>query len=222
MAGMVQPRTNSVLGALLDVCQGVRAASEATTLYRQRLALEEQVERLAELKKALAWETPGDALQYGGIIDGWSHILASAARILEERSRGEEEIRPVYVAGPALRPREARELFKGRKGLFSEIEGLALGMQPPVLVLQGQRRTGKTSLLEYLPERTGAGLVPVTVSAQRVASAETNAGLAYEFAQSIAESARRARELTLPEPARKDFDKDPFVALRGWLSLLST
>ena len=91
--------------------------------------------------------------------------------------------------------------------------------QAPVLLLVGQRRTGKTSLIAYLPQRLLADVVPVRVNVQRAAAAATNAGLAYSLAQEIVDSARSGRNLILPAPALADFRLDPFVALSDWLGL---
>ncbi|MEB3178685.1 MAG: hypothetical protein VKL59_06615 [Nostocaceae cyanobacterium] len=60
---------------------------------------------------------------------------------------------------------------------------------PPVLLLYGGRRTGKTSALKYLPEKVGASLVPLLVDVQGAASATTLLGLAENLATQIIASA---------------------------------
>lgn len=214
------PELGATLPALLDVSQGVRAASQATSRYRQQQALERQIEQLRSLRESLVAGSTAHASQFGAIIDRWHGILAGAIQVLKQARGEEDEIPIVYIAGPHLRPSEAQRLFKGRDDVFREIETALLAPRPPVLVLEGQRRTGKTSLIAYLPQRLPAEVVPVRVNVQRAASAASNAGLAYSMAQEIVDSARQTRNLFLPTPALADFQLDPFVALGDWLGLV--
>ncbi|TEU10139.1 MAG: ATP-binding protein [Anaerolineales bacterium] len=211
------PELGPTLPALLDVSQGVRAALRFTTRYRQQVGLERQISQLRTLRESLVTGNPMFTSRYGYAIDRWHDVLAAAIRILQQEGTREDEIPPVYLAGPHLRPEEADRLFKGRDDIFTEIEVLLLAPQPPILLLHGQRRTGKTSLIAYLPQRLPADLVPVRVNVHRAAAAATNTGLAYQIAQDIVDSARRGRNLILPSPALADFQADPFVVLGVWL-----
>jgi len=211
------PELGPLLPALLDVSQGVRAAGEATTRYRQAEMLKRQSARLRELRERLVTGDSRTAATYGGIIDRWTGIIEGAARALAAASGTEREIRPVYLAGPHLRPGEADDLFKGRGDLFGEIENALLAPRPPVLLLWGQRRTGKTSLMAYLPMRLPAEIVPLRVNVQNVAAASSLAGVAFTMAQEMVESARRGRSVILPAPRLADFQVDPFVILGEWM-----
>jgi hypothetical protein len=195
----------------------VRAAQGATTRYRQAGTLKRQVERLNELREGLVNADPGVVSEYGQIIDRWTRILAAAVQVLAAQAGAEAEIPPVYVAGPHLRPEDAGQLFRGRADLFREIETAQLAPRPPVLLLSGQRRTGKTSLIAFLPLRLPAEVLPVRVNVQNAATAATHAGLAFNIAQDITDSARRGRNLILPAPRLADFQLDPFVVLGEWL-----
>lgn len=212
------PKLGAALPALLDISQGVRAAAQSTTRYREQQALERQVGQLRVLREGLVTGKTQHAAQFGAIIDRWLSILAGAIRVLEQAHDQDGEIPSVYIAGPHLRPSEAQRLFKGRDDVFREVESVLLALRPPALVLEGQRRTGKTSLIAYLPQRLPAEVVPVRVNVQRAAAAASNAGLAYSMAQEIVDSARQGRNLLLPAPALADFQLDPFVALGDWLT----
>jgi hypothetical protein len=205
-----------VLPALLDISQNVSTALAATTHYRQRLGLEEQLAALQRLREQLV-NTPHHAFTFGQIVDQWRALLTGAIQVLTQQQQDDAEIPPVYVAGSHLRPQEAETLFKGRHALFTEIENLLRTPRPPVLVLHGQRRTGKTSLLAYLPQRLPAHLIPVTVNLQRIATAESNAGLVYEMSRDIVASARQGRNLQLREWPWADFQHEPFITLSEWL-----
>ncbi len=193
------------------------AALQATTFYRQQQLLAQLIETLRSLRERLV-STPHMAYQTGSVIDHWLRILQQAVTILQTQADSEGEIPPVYVAGGHLRTWEARTLFKGRVALFAEIENLLLSPRPPVLFLHGQRRTGKTSLLAHLPEKLPAEIIPLAVNMQGAAEAETHAGLAYRMAESMAESARRDRKLTVQSWPRSEFASDPFVVLGDWMT----
>ena len=151
-----------------------------------------------ELREGLVNANAGVASQYGQIIDLWARIITTAVQVLEAQAGTEAEIPPVYVAGAHLRPEDAGQLFKGRQDIFREIETAQLAPRPPVLLLTGQRRTGKTSLIAFLPVRLPAEVVPVRVNVQSAATAATHKGLAFNVAQEIADSASARPQ---PKPA---------------------
>ncbi len=158
------------------------------------------------------------ATTYGEILGCWLRILETAQCTLEQQALNSQEIRQVYVAGPALDPETAKNRFKGRINLYQEIETLALSDQAPILLLYGGRRTGKTSALKYLPYRVGANLVPLLVDLQGTASATTLKGLAENLAAQIVEAAKRLPKLiSLPIPDANQIAQDPFPALQTWL-----
>ncbi|BAY46953.1 hypothetical protein SAMD00079811_45690 [Scytonema sp. HK-05] len=206
-----------VLPQLLDMSQDVSAARQATAAHRQSELLNRPISALRRLKNSLALGKNAEvATTFGSIIQRWQSILETAQRNLEEQGRLSKEIRQVYIAGNALDPQTAENRFKGRMDLFREIETLALSESPPVLLLYGGRRTGKTSSLKYLPDKVGASLIPLLVDLQGAASATTLQGLANNLVSQITEAARRLpRRLDLPYP---DLGRtDPFIALQNWL-----
>jgi hypothetical protein len=209
----------SVLPQLLDISQDVRRADEATSPYRKYELLQFPITALRELPKTLAFSKNAQlATTFGSIAQDWLTILETAQRTLQEQAQYSQEIRQVYIASNGLDPQTAKNRFKGRIDLFREIERLALEDQPPVLLLYGRRKTGKTSTLKYLPHRVGANLVPLLVDLQGTASAITLSGLAEELAKQVIEAARRLpRHLDLPYPDKNKLTQDPFPALQDWL-----
>jgi AAA+ ATPase superfamily predicted ATPase len=206
----------SVLPQLLDISQGVRASVEATSPYRKYELLKPPITALRELLNSLAFNGRS-ATTFASIAQHWLTILETAQHILQEQARYSKQIRQVYIAGNALDPQTAKNRFKGRIDLFREIERLALENPPPVLLLYGGRRTGKTSALKYLPHKVGATLVPLLVDLQGAASAETLSGAAEALAKEVIEAARRLpRRLDLPYPDKNKLAKDPFPALQDW------
>ena len=207
----------TVLPQFVEVSQGVRAALEATSPYRQSEMLARPIAALRRLREGLAFAPGQQAATFGGAVDRWLGILETARRTLEEQARDSTEIPQVYTPGPPLDPDSAGSRFKGRADLFRAIETLALSAQRPVLLLYGGRRTGKTSVLNYLPRRVGPEMVPLRVDGQMLGAAATLSGLAESLAAQIVEAARRSRNLRLPFPDAAHLAQDPFVALQRWL-----
>jgi uncharacterized protein len=210
---------DAVLPQLLDVSQDVQAAMKATSPYSKYKLLYEPVSDLRQLLQEL--DVSKNALlakTFGSIAQDWLDILETAQPTYKEVSLYSAEIRQVYIPGSALDPATAKERFKGRDYLFRQIEKLADENPPPVLLLYGRRRTGKTSALKYLPNRMPANLVPLLVDMQGAAIATTLSGLAEQIARQIMEAARRLpRRLDLPDPdAIFRISTDPFVALDTW------
>ncbi|MBD2613716.1 AAA family ATPase [Nostoc punctiforme FACHB-252] len=210
----------AVLPQFLDISQNVRASEEATSAYRKYELLNIPINALRQLGQSLALTKDArTAVSFGKAAQGWLTILETAQRTLEEQAQQSTEIRQVYIAGNSLDPETAKNRFKGRIDIFREIETLALSEQPPVLLLYGGRRTGKTSALKYLPYRIGSDIVPLLVDLQGAASATTLKGLAENLADQIIEAARRLpRKVFLPYPDADKLDEDPFPALQTWLT----
>ncbi|MDZ8090757.1 MAG: ATP-binding protein [Nostoc sp. DedQUE05] len=210
----------TVLPQFLEISQDVRASEEATSPYRKYELLNIPITALRQLGQSLALTKDARvAVSFGNTAQSWLIILETAQRTLNEQAQQSKEIRQVYIAGNSLDPKTAKNRFKGRIDIFREIESLALSEQPPVLLLYGGRRTGKTSALKYLPYRVQANIVPLLVDLQGAASATTLKGLAENLAQQIIEAARRLpRRVYLPNPDASKLAEDPFPALQTWLA----
>lgn len=80
-----------------------------------------------------------------------------------------EYIENFYVAGPPLRPTVGR-LFVGRKRTFQNIErAFRNPLEKSPVVLYGQRRMGKTSVLYHIQSRLGQAFIPVMIDLQGLA-----------------------------------------------------
>lgn len=203
-----------VFPAFQAIALDVRQAQNATSIDNQADFLKAPIEKLHRLQTQLAYERANIATNFGSITHRWLDLLETAQQTLESQR---QTLPQVYLAGSALDPNLAQTRFKGRKDLFAKIEALSLAEQPPVLLLYGGRRTGKTSSLKYLPQRVGSDLVPLFVDIQGIANATTLAGVAQSLTVQIREAARKARQLSLPD-LPPDFHRDPFVALQTWFA----
>ncbi|MCP4109149.1 MAG: ATP-binding protein [Desulfobacteraceae bacterium] len=76
--------------------------------------------------------------------------------------------RNIYRSGEALQPKEfGKETFIGREDLRDELSFRILSSAiMPTILLQGQRRVGKTSLLNFLPELLGTRFLIIPLDFQ--------------------------------------------------------
>ncbi len=131
--------------------------------------------------------------------------FADALRFYEVTEAFNRIPNPYIVGHPVKSP----EMFQGRADVFEFIrDNLSGPTQDRTIVLHGQRRTGKTSILYQLVQgRLGAGFVPVLIDMQEVAllingTADFLNEVAYQLTRAI-----RKAGLTLEPP-----DEATFVA----------
>lgn len=157
-----------------------RQADQITHLQaagRQIDAAESALRILSGLKSELVTKSGALAAAASQIVDNWSGLFsdfrdAALARIEEER-----EVENPFIFGNPVRAADAA-LFTGRRDIVLEIErSLVRAAQAPTLLLYGQRRMGKTSILNQLPNLLGPGFLPVLVDCQAPATVESQATL---------------------------------------------
>ena len=211
----------TVLPDFLDISRSVQSANMATSAYRKVELLQNPINSLTQMQNSFALiKNPRVATASGNIAQKWLSILETAKRNLEKQPDYTREIPRVYIAGSALDPKTAQNRFKGRQDLFREIENITLMSPPPTLLLYGNRRTGKTSTLQYLPQKLGGNLIPLRIDVQGIAGATTLYGFAKSLVQQIIDSARTSRNLTLQPPDKEELKIDPFPTLQDWFTYI--
>jgi hypothetical protein len=206
-----------VVFGLRDVSREVASAqvSDSATNRVRRL------EAAADLLETLSLR-PG---AFGAAIKRWTAIVSAELADARRQQRIEEPIPQVYVSDgrpihPGRRPESAAP-FKGRQTLFRQLEA-ALGGQEgerATLLLYGQRRTGKTSVLLFLPRRLGSRVVPafLDLQSEKLGGAKDVAGLLRGLADGVVEEAYRHRSVRLPSIDPQALAEDPYPALGRWL-----
>ncbi|MEC4815963.1 MAG: hypothetical protein SAK29_22220 [Scytonema sp. PMC 1069.18] len=127
-----------------------------------------------------------------------------------------QEIDSPYIIGIPLT--EQQEIFAGRTDIGTRIEQLLLDRRRPPLLLYGQRRMGKTSLLNNLGRLLPNNIIPLFVDLQGApSSAENHAGFLYNLARSMVSSAKRHSAWILPPLTREALTVEPFTCFDEWL-----
>lgn len=198
------------------ISQDIDAALQQTRPYTQRLGLRAAEERLDALVRELTQSSEPYAERFRRIVMRWQETVADHQRQLAEAVERRQEIESPYIIGIPLT--EQQELFVGRTDISARIEGLLLDRRGPPILLYGQRRMGKTSLLNNLGRLLPSTIIPLFVDLQGPASsASDHAGFLYNIARAMQESAWRRRGFNLPRLSREALAADPFTRFDEWL-----
>jgi len=214
-------KSKAPLLMLKEISQMIDAAEQSDT-PRNKISLL----RLAEEKAKSLRHNPGE---FGAVLIKWEKLIAEALIKAEEERRILEPIRQVYFNdGAPISPDEAPEdesPFKGRLDTVRELEGALSDSRRATLLLTGNRRSGKSSLLLQLPRKLGPQVIPAFLDCQsaKFVSSESASGLLVGLAEEIMEQARRNAEkfrrdpVKFPRLDREAFDRDPYPGFARWL-----
>jgi hypothetical protein len=218
-AGDLAGPASALLRSFSRISQDVAAACEQERAYARRLALNAVEERIDGLLRELTRSSEPYALRFQPIAARWREHVAAYAHDLAVEAEQRQEIDNPYVIGVPLTAEQ--EIFVGRTDISARIEQLLLDRRRPPLLLYGQRRMGKTSLLNNLGRLLPSTVVPLFVDLQGPASrASDEAGFLYYLAKSMSASVLRQRGLALPELTRETVERDPFIVFDEWLMAL--
>ncbi len=193
----------------------LRCTRRATTTGGWRSSRIE--DRINNLQREFTRSSDTYAKRFEPILAKWRRIVNEHQDHLTREVESRQEIDSPYIIGVPLA--DTQELFVGRTDISARIEQLILTRQSLSLLLYGQRRMGKTSLLNNLGHLLPNMTVPLFVDLQGpVTQATDHAGLLYNISRSMITSARKKRDLKLPELSRADLAQDPFSYFDEWLN----
>lgn len=154
------------------------------------------------------------AIRFQPIIVQWRELVQQHIQHLITESAHRHEIANPYIVGVPLT--EQQRIFVGRTDISTRIEHILLEQHAPVL-LYGQRRMGKTSLLYNLGRLLPSTVLPFFVDGQILAGAGDYADFLYALASAMVKAAQRSRSLPLSRPARHELAATPFTCFTDWL-----
>jgi hypothetical protein len=213
-AGELTGPANSLLRSLGRLSQDVAAALKQNSPYNQRLALKDVEEHLERLLRELTRSSEKYAERFRPIIDHWRTIIS--ARILDYATESDGEIDNPYVVALPLTAQQ--KIFVGRTDISKRLEQFLRKQPCPPLLLYGQRRMGKTSLLNNLTRLLPSTIIPLFVDLQGLPSlAKDDAGFFDNLSREMQYSAQH-RGYTLPTLTRDTLTPDPFSSFVQWLN----
>lgn len=215
-AGELTGPASALLRSFSRISQDVGAALRQESAYNQRLALIAVEDRLDGLVRELTRSNERYAARFRPIAGQWREIVSDQSQKLAEEAELRQEIDSPYIIGVPLT--EQQEIFVGRHEISARIEQLLLDRRQPPLFLYGQRRVGKTSLLNNLGRLLPSTIVPLFVDLQGPASrARNEAGFLYNVARSMRQSSEKQRGVRFPPLSQESLTADPFTRFEEWL-----
>lgn len=219
--GELSSPVSALLRSFSRLSRDVEAALSQESNYNQRLALDAVEERLDGLLRELTRSSEPYARRFRPIAEIWRQTIADYTKALGEAVESRQEISNPYIIGVPLT--EHQEIFVGRSDISERIEKLLLDYRCPPLLLYGQRRTGKTSLLNNLGKLLPWQIIPLFVDLQGPTSlAKNSQGFLYNISRAILTSAKRHRELQFIPLSREHLNIDPFTAFDEWLDQIES
>lgn len=221
IVGELEGPADALFRSFNRVSEDVDAALGQASAYNQRLALTAVADRLDGLLRELTRSSDKYAVRFRPIAQRWSNIIQLELDDLTKAAELRQEIDSPYIIGVPLTERQ--EIFVGRTDISARIEQLLLDRRRPPLLLYGQRRTGKTSLLNNLGRLLPNSIIPLFVDLQGPASrASDHSGFLYNLAKGMTDSAKRQRNLPFPALSRDALTDDPFTSFDEWLDQVET
>ncbi|MFZ5918125.1 MAG: AAA family ATPase [Chloroflexota bacterium] len=197
-----------------EVSQSAQAATHTPDSPGWGVNLRKAQSSLTALQATLAQMDRRISGLLNPLLQRWQGVVEQALQ--DTQGVGPPVIENVYIFGSAIQPEKA-QVFVGREDLFAKIQENLAASNKPTLVLYGQRRTGKTSLLYQLPDRLPAEYVPVFVDLQKTATVDGLNRFLYTLAREAVQQADTHRRLSLPPVDLDDFDHRGTHAFYEWL-----
>lgn len=183
--------------------------------FHLRAALARVRDEMVAIERSLMMSSNKQFFRFLAVCGHWSAIIEQSLQDLSNQSRLQEEIYNPYICGIPLN--EKQEIFVGRTDVFERIEQLILNEQRPPILLYGQRRMGKTSLLLNLGRILPSAMVPLYLDCQALVGVQNFAELFYRMVQQMRSSAVRNRDLVLPEIDLVSLKESPFLVFMEWV-----
>ena len=205
-----------ILNNFQQVSEDTKAALKQSSNYNQRLVLINICEKLEAQIKGLRHSHNKYAPRFQPIAIKWRDIINNHVEELTKETEFRQGIDSPYIIGVPLTLEQ--QIFTGRDDIGTRIEQLLLDCRRPPLLLYGQRRMGKTSLLNNLRKLLPNSIIPMFVDLQGApSSAKDSTGFLFNLAKQMINSAKRQSALTLPPLTRETLEKDPFTNFDEWL-----
>jgi energy-coupling factor transporter ATP-binding protein EcfA2 len=211
----MESAANLLIRSFSSISENVEVALNQGSAYNQRLAFKGVRDKLDALLQQLTSSSYKYPVLFRPIAHSWRQIISNYVEELTQETELRQEIDSPYIIGPPLT--EEQKIFTGRTDIGLRIEQLLLDRRRPPLLLYGQRRMGKTSLLNNLGRLLPNTIIPMFVDLQGApSSAKDSAGFLYNLARGMIKSAKK-QGVNLPPLTREALTNDPFTCFDEWL-----
>jgi hypothetical protein len=205
--------------------QWLRHFRQGSVDVERALSLPSNAQQQAELKAVVAslnvlggmiakTHTSDIDLRIKEIANHWQTVVEKYIQELDQI----QKIPNPYTFGPPLNKR-VHDVFAERPEVIRRLQQLLQAHNCPPLLLYGQRRTGKTTLLINMDILLPDNFIMLFVDCQSpIAWAENHASFFYNLSKAMTEAAEKAYPaFTYPALDRAAFQMDAFAEFTNWL-----
>ena len=220
--GRIDPLWNASFGRLNDACQDALSYTKSRRKASRQDALKNMINNLKRASNTLP-DAPPYNNRMDTIIHTWINVAKAELAIVEKASLEEGQIDNPYVAGHPIE--QGSSLFVGRNRIFEQLRtALSKEKHRPTFFLTGERRMGKTSILNQLPKVLGSNYYVVNYDLQspsmRVNGAEFLTNLARNIQKTLTKRNVHVRLLeydTLQKAKDASNEKGAYARFDEWL-----
>ncbi len=216
LLGHLEIPLQSYLRQFYQLSEALDSALARDTCIMRQHGLEKVLDTAGLLLKGLTHTTHADSPRLCRIIETWRAEFTKYERKLHQETLKNTQIRNPYITGVPLTTALA-ELFVGREEIAAQIEYLLNTAHAPPILILGQRRMGKTSLLYHLERLLKHDYLPVVLDLLGISSVSSPAAFFYNLARTITRSAQASTECKFPAISRAQFERDPATDFNDWL-----
>lgn len=215
MTGSLSNISNALLQQLGEVSRDIDTALSQVSVIHSRSLLGEARNQLHRLHSDLMVSNMKDAARFIPITSHWLRILTKALDDLSTGSGADNSLPNPYICGNPLDAHQT--VFVGRVDTISRIEQFLMDERHAPILLYGQRRMGKSSLLLNLERILPSAIIPAYVDSQACAAAEDYAEFMFMIFQQIRRGAERQRGFQLPALEFNALAERPAIVLPEYI-----
>ena len=214
--GLLPGSVSPVIQQFSKISRDIENSQHQTSAYHNRTLLGEARGQLTSLKNDLIVSNLPYAQRFMPVIEHWLRILNAHIDQVSLTVQPARGLPNPYVCGTPLDANQT--VFVGRLDTLTRIEQFMLDTRHAPLLLYGQRRSGKTSLLLNLVRILPSSIISSYVDCQPCTSSSDYAELMYQIIQQIRRSAGRHSSLPLPELELNKVIERPLIYITEWFN----
>lgn len=218
--GFLPGPATPIIQQFSEISQDVQAALLQTSELHSRTLLGEVRSRLHRLNNDLMISSLRPARRFVPIAAHWLRIVTHHLDQAALAVRMNESLPNPYICNTPLT--SSQGVFVGRVEILNRIEQALLEPGFAPLMIYGQRRSGKTSLLLNLGRVLPSRIIPCYVDFQDSVSANDYTDLYYNLVQQLQRTALRQRGFELPGVDLALLAERPFLVFNDWLNAVET
>ena len=152
-------------------------------------------------------------------LETWRNLTYQTAQQIMIATSPEKKAENPYIIGVPLNL-NSESMFIGRQDIIQKVEQLLQNQQHAPIMLYGQRRIGKTSLLIQFNNKLPKQYIPLFINFQKFSLVKSSIEFLYMLGHEIHHSAKKHRNIDFPKLERQILEQEPMINFDNWLDEL--